>query len=487
MKNALTKADWLTAQECLTKGWLALRVPPIQPSDADLFRMEQGREIGLLARELWQIGILASDTETENAAEMTQRLVADRSTVTLFEATFQNDFCTAKADILTREDGFWHVLEVKSSFSDKIQEERLLDDLAYTFMLVEQSGLPVVKASLVLLSREYRYGADYRELFEIVDVTDDIRKRSLEFKTSSKMITNVLFGDDQPSQALSSACRKCKFFKDACLGKNIGRSIFEIPNLHHTKLKRLSEKGIVDLCAIPDDFGLNPTQERVRTAAISGEMFIGQGLRRVLEAIEWSCSYLDFETVSTALPLYPDHGCHRHILTQYSVHHRCEITDTVHHSEYLANATNDCERELTENLIRELGDSGSIIVYSCYEQTRIKRLMEQFPDLAQELQAILNRLVDFLPLIKEHVYHPDFRGSYSIKKVLPVLVPELTYDGLSIANGDAAITCFARMAKGQIIGDDIATARQQLLDYCNLDTFAMVKLHDKLHELVENH
>jgi hypothetical protein len=154
------------------------------------------------------------------------------------------------------------------------------------------------------------------------------------------------------------------------------------------------------------------------------------------------------------------------------------------HSEYLADATKDCERELAEALIDALGDKGSIIVYSSFEETRIKALRDALPDLAVSLQAILDRLLNILPIIQDHIYHPEFRGSFSIKKVLPALVPDLSYAGLEVADGEAAITRFARMARGEITGDAVETTRQQLLDYCELDTYAMVRLHETLSHLI---
>ena len=139
-----------------------------------------------------------------------------------------------------------------------------------------------------------------------------------------------------------------------------------------------------------------------------------------------------------------------------------------------------CQRDLAEALIAALRPPGAIIVYSSFEQTRIKALRHSFPDLAGPLEGILGRLVDLLPIVTECVYHPDFNGSFSIKKVLPALVPELSYTGLAVADGDIAIMRFARMARGEISGADIETTRRQLLEYCNLDTLAMVKLHDAL-------
>lgn len=123
-------------------------------------------------------------------------------------------------------------------------------------------------------------------------------------------------------------------------------------------------------------------------------------------------------------------------------------------------------------------------MYSSFEQTRIKVLRDAFPDLAYSLEGILNRLVDLLRIVTGYVYHPDFKGSYSIKKVLPVLVPDLSYKELPVADGSTAIMRFARMARGQIAPADIEQTRRDLLQYCKMDTYAMVRLHEKLYEMV---
>jgi Domain of unknown function(DUF2779) len=151
--------------------------------------------------------------------------------------------------------------------------------------------------------------------------------------------------------------------------------------------------------------------------------------------------------------------------------------------DFLADARFDCERQLAEALIQASDNSGSIVVYSTFEKTRITALRDAYPDLAVALQGILDRLTDILPIVQEYVYHPEFRGSFSIKKVLPALVPSLSYESLDVGDGDTAITRFARMARGQIVGDDIRTTRDQLLEYCKLDTLAMVRLHEVLYEL----
>jgi predicted RecB family nuclease len=159
-------------------------------------------------------------------------------------------------------------------------------------------------------------------------------------------------------------------------------------------------------------------------------------------------------------------------------HSRASVDGDLEHQEYLADASKDCQRELTESLIAALGEEGAIFVYSSFEKTRIKGLVKLYPDLAGALNPIIERLVDLLIVIKEHVYHPQFKGSYSIKKVLPALVPDLSYEGLAIGDGNTAITMFAKMASGEVADTD--QVRNDLLAYCELDTLAMVRLHDAL-------
>ena len=169
MKSRVAKFEWLTADKCQTKAWYDLRTQTEAPSQADLFRMEQGREVGELAQQLYPSGVLVQSVDGKNATQVTQELITDTARDVLFEAAFQPGQLIAKADILKREGDGWHVLEVKSSFSDTKSISDLVDDLSYTVMVAKRSGLPVTKASLVLLSRDFRFGDGSEKLFEFVD------------------------------------------------------------------------------------------------------------------------------------------------------------------------------------------------------------------------------------------------------------------------------------------------------------------------------
>jgi len=441
--------------------------------------MEQGQEVTELARKLYPTGILVRTTEGKTTTEVTQELIKIPASETLFEATFRSGPLIAKADILMRTKGGWHVQEVKSSFSDTADFQNHVADLAFTVMVLRRAGLLVAKSSLIFLSRDFLYGDNPERLFEVMDQTGAVDQLSVSFNAFYGVYVPGMLGHTAPEAKLIPACRKCSFFEDKCLGKGVSPTVLELPNLHQTKLRRLSQDNIVDLRELPSDLVLTERQKVVRDSALSGKLFIGNKLRRSLESIDWPCYYLDFETVMTVLPLYEGHGCHHQVLTQFSLHHRNAIDGEIQHQEFLADTNRECERELTESLIDALGGKGSILVYGSFESTRIKSLRNRFPDLNSPLEAIRNRLVDLLGIIRANVYHPEFRGSFSVKFVLPALV-NLSYNDLAVADGDSAITMFARLARREIPTEQIGTVRQNLREYCKRDTFAMVQIHDYL-------
>ncbi len=303
MRETIAKADWLTAFACLAMAWHGMRAAPVAPNEADRFRMQQGQEVGDLARRLYPEGVLIARVNGKTPVQVTQDLLANGAKETFFEATILGPPFVAKADILRREIGGWHVLEVKSSFSDTSSIDELVDDLAYTVMVLKRAGLPVVRASLVLLSRAFRFGNGPERLFEIVDETADCFERAAEFAGVADTVANDLFHEATPTPVLVSACRECAYFDAHCLGSGVAHTVLEIPNLNQKKLKRLSSESIIDLSRIPEDLELNDRQRRAIDATLSGRPIVDPGLGPALAAIEWPCHYLDFETVASVMLL----------------------------------------------------------------------------------------------------------------------------------------------------------------------------------------
>ena len=250
------------------------------------------------------------------------------------------------------------------------------------------------------------------------------------------------------------------------------------------RLAQLVEADTLEISSVPRDFPLSAAQAIAVECVKSGREYVGPTLREDLAKIQWPAAYLDFETVLTAVPLYPNVAPYQQVTTQFSIHVCDEPDHVIRHHAYLADPARDCRPELADKLLKALHGTKSVIVYhASFERGRLSDMADLFQDLKPQLQDVIDRLFDLEVVIRSDYYHPGFRGSYSLKRVLPVLVPELSYEGLAIGDGGTAVARFARMALGQYDTEETAAIRKQLLAYCELDTMAMVRLHQRLLEI----
>jgi len=481
--KSVSKQIFLNALVCPTLGWLLRsgEVTKVELTLGERFRIEQGIEIGRRARELYPGGLLIDDTDLVSASRKTERLMNDPDVSIILEGAFLIDGFVARADILRRKGKGWHLIEVKSSVNDR---EEFIDDMAYTAMIIDRCGFNISSVSLLLVSKDFRLGMENEELFVEIDHTDEVLVRVEEFKPFWQQIEEITRAPVKPEPQLLFECRKCGLFKE-CLGRDIENHIFDIPRLSQSKFDQLAELGIVCIDAIPDGFPLTENQARVRDCVQTKNPFVGDRLKSDLRSISRPMHYLDFETVMTAIPLYPDIAPYTQIPIQYSIHKCSDVGLIVNHLEYLADPSKDCRRELAENLINDLEGAGNIIIYSSFEKAVINSLGRLYPDLLGKLNSLGGRVIDLGAIIGKNYYHPDFHGSTSIKITLPVLVPEMSYDNLEIADGDSAMAAFAYLALGKYKETkEIESVKGNLLEYCKQDTLAMVKLHQRLAEYV---
>jgi predicted RecB family nuclease len=440
--------------------------------------MEQGKEIGSLARSLYPKGVFVNELSSNAAADRTRDILKNPKTPVIFEATFIAGNYIAKADILVRNGKSWELIEVKSSVTAK---EEFIDDMAYTTLVAQAAGFSPDTISLMLIDKNYRFGMPIERLFVKTDFTGEVLEKVKTFKPLVDFIDSVSSTTDEPEPELTYNCKQCEEFGE-CLGKEIESHIFEIPRIQQKAVENLIASGITSIHEIPDSFSLTDNQKRVVDCVKCGKMQIDPALRKKLATISWPAFYLDFETMMTAIPLWPDIAPYEQIPIQYSLHICGSSGKIIRHIDYLADPHRDCRRELAERLIEDLKGEGSIITYSGFEKTTISKLSKTFSNLSDGLQSLIDRIVDLEQCIK-CVNHPEFCGRTSIKVVLPVLVPDLSYDGLEIANGDVALVTFAMMAQGKMDTDEMERNRAALLEYCKMDTLAMVRLHEVLHRM----
>lgn len=240
-------------------------------------------------------------------------------------------------------------------------------------------------------------------------------------------------------------------------------------------MHQLSGRGVETIDEIPPTFPLTAVQRRMK----DNVEWISPRLKTALQVVRYPVHHLDFETFMPAVPRFPTTRPYQAIPTQWSNHIEIE-SGQVRHAEYLCTEFKDPREELAVALLGSLGKEGSICVYSGYERTMLERLADNLPTLRQDLRLVIRRLWDILPVIRDHYYHPEFRGSFSIKAVLPVLVPELSYGDLEIQEGSLAGRFYDRMVFQETDWVERVRIQEALRKYCERDTLAMVEIRKVL-------
>ncbi|MBW2428858.1 MAG: DUF2779 domain-containing protein, partial [Deltaproteobacteria bacterium] len=445
---------------------------------------DAGHEVGELATRLFPGGILidAPYYLHEQAIKSTLEAMQDPDVSAVYEAAFAYDGVRIRVDVLERlDDGAWNLVEVKSSTSVK---EVYYPDVAVQYYVLEGCGQKVNRAGILHINNEYVYDGqnlDLESLFSFGDLTDPTISMQAEIPGLLEELKGMLAGDGAPEIRPSRHCHKpydCEFW-DHCTKDTPEFWVYNINGIGQDKLDELADKGIQAIGDIPETFALSEIQDRIRVAVTDQQEYISDQLEAELMDMAYPIHFLDFETIGPALPRYAETRPYQTIPFQWSNHILYE-DGKLDHREYLCNEDKDPREEFTQTLIKALGTEGSIVIYTSYETGVLNSLIKHFPQYANELQAIIDRFVDLYAIIKRNYYHPKFYGSFSLKYVLPALVPEMSYENLSIQDGMQASLDYLRMIHSETPGDVKAAIREDLLIYCGQDTLAMVKIRDAL-------
>ncbi|MFC1565197.1 DUF2779 domain-containing protein [candidate division KSB1 bacterium] len=479
--KTITKNIFLNTLFCPTRGWLAsTKKLTTKLSVADKFRIEQGLEVQKRARSVFSEGVLIDEKDLESSLNKTKHILTSNRDCSIFEATFKADNLVTKVDIIKKHNDKLELIEIKSSINDRAE---FIDDMAYTTMVTQNSGYNVTGCSLLLISRDFRLGMDHSEMFKGIEHTNVVLDRAVQFTEFTKYVDEIVHLEKIPEAKLRFECKNCGFFND-CMGKDNKNHIFDIPRLTQTKFDNLRSLEVTKIEDIPEEFQLTDNQKIIVNSVKNNTPFINQNLSIELNKIKYTAYYLDFETVQTAIPLYNNIPPYTQIPTQYSIHKCDKNGNIIDHFEFLSDYKRDSRVELTEKLIDDLEGEGSIMVYSSFEKTTINKLIKLFPEKETELNNIIDRLIDLEAIIRKNYYIPEFHGSSSIKVTLPAMIPDMTYDDLEISDGDSASAIFAYLALGRINEKEVEQVKSNLLKYCKQDTLAMVRIHQKLLNLI---
>lgn len=481
MSVRISKSKFCAGVQCLKRLYWQVHEPELaaEPSGATEAIMEQGHDVGMLARTHFPGGVEVCERSLDQAIRTTRELVANPEIPAIFEGAFEHGGVLVKVDALhRRRDGLWRLIEVKSSTAVKKQHE---DDVAIQYRVVSRSGLDVASVCLAHVNRGYVFDGqsiDAKRFFKIRNLTRRVLKLQPKLTFQLRSEFTVLAMSKAPDVAPGRHCTDpvtCEFY-ERCNPPRPDDHIGYLPRIHASAMDELEEMGIDSIRDIPDDFELSEIQRRAATCVQKGEPWYSPDLRQVLGGLTYPLYFADFETVNPAIPRFPAMRPYDHVPFQWSVHVQRQPGAEPEHHEFLAEHASDPRRDFITSLCAALGESGSIAVYSSFESQRLSDLAVWLPEHAERINAIQARLFDLLPVVREHVYHPAFAGSYSIKSVLPALVPETTYDGMQVANGQAAGVAWESLVHGGLNCEERERIRKALLDYCEKDTFALVQL-----------
>jgi hypothetical protein len=495
--QTLSKSTFVRGCKCLKSLYLykfhyELRDQVSQQQQA-LF--DQGHEVGMLARQLFPVGKDASVTPSYDYAASVKRTqqILESGCKTVYEAGFMFNNVYAAADILViRRDG-WYLYEVKSSTS--VKEYHTLD-AALQYYLLKNLGYPVKEVSIVCINNEYvRQGAvEPEKLFNIHDITAEAIGLQDYVEDQLETMQQMLKKGVEPECGPGRQCSEFYLcdFHGLCWKK------FDEAEYSVTKISRIGDKlwdlvnnNIYCQSQIPSEYylrKLSPLQQQQVSCTLqqTSPQPNTREVRKFLNHVSSPVSFLDFETISTAIPLFDGVRPYQQVPFQFSLH--CDNgTGEYCHYEYLGDGKTDPRLELIKQLLASLPPKGSVLVYYMpFEKARLQELAESFPQYKKQLNAISERLVDLIiPFRERYVYHHKMNGSASIKSVLPALFAELDYSKLKISDGSIASLAYLNLS---CLGDkkEIASTRENLLEYCKMDTWAMVELYGYLKKVSQS-
>jgi len=488
----LSKSQYIRGLQCHKSLWLYKHKPELKdkPDKAQESLFEKGYEIGEIAKELFPNGVeIEFDESNFNGMIAKTKELIENGCEVIYEATFKEDGVFAMADILVRNGNAWDIYEVKASTHVK---EYHINDTSIQWYAISKA-INLNRAYVVHINNQYVRKGDIspRALLSRVDITEIVKEQQENIEPTLKEMEQML-QNDMPDISIGKHCfdpHECDFSTHCWSHIPQENSVFDI-SYAMGKQWKLLDMGIYSIDDIPEDFHFGSNASLQLAHHKSGKIKIDKPkIKEFLDTIEYPINFFDFETFQNAVPRFDNQRPYAQMPFQYSLHILHE-DGTLEHKEFLADENEEPRLPLINQMLNDITPKGSIIAYNqSFEITQIKNLASFNPEKSEELLALNERFIDLAhPFQHKHYYHPKFKGKYSIKVVLPTLFPdndELDYKKLgSIQNGGDAMDTFAslHLLKDKSKVDEI---RNDLLAYCHLDTLAMVRIWEKLWEMVK--
>lgn len=480
----LTKSKYLSGLQCVKRLWIEEHAPEhlgaASSTQSQLF--VQGSEAGRLARTRFANGKLIVGLG-KAALAATQAALAAGETC-LFEAAFVHNDLFVRCDVLWRRpDGSWTLVEVKSTTQVKAHH---LHDLAVQQWVLAGHSIKVGAVQIMHINNSTCVYPHLESLFTTVEVTSAVARLLRRVPKVARTLRRQMAQSTMPDVDIGVHC----FTPFSCPARRYcwqhvpPHSIFTIPRISPRNLTALLKLGILSVQEIPADFPLPPPQWAYIARVISGQAEIAQDrIRERLSSLQYPIYFLDFETYAYAVPRFQGMRPYQQLPFQYSLH-VLEADGRLRHLEYLHMTTDDSRASLAQRLVQDIGPVGSVVVYNArFERGVLHELARVLPKEQFALRGMIARLWDQLDIFRNDYLDPAFEGSNSIKRVLPVLAPELSYDDLTVQRGDQAQAVWRALlqTKNRARREELAA---NLRAYCHRDTLAMVAIHQALARLV---
>lgn len=477
----LSKSLYIRGLQCHKSLYLQKHSPELkgEPDAQAQARFSAGNQVGELARDLFPGGVLVPHMENDHAAQLKQTADAMAAgTKVIYEAAFDYDGIFVKVDILRKTSRGWQIYEVKAPSSLK---DVHLDDAALQYFVLGGCGLPLTKAFVVHLNKEYvrRGDLDLRQLFTRVDVTIEVRSRQADIETEIAAQRKMLARKTPPKIDIGPHCSHpypCEF-AGHCWQHIPEDSVFDLAGNGVNKFALYREE-IIALKDIPLD-RLKGKQLQQAEAARKKKVIVDRGkLAEFLNRLWYPLCFLDFETFSLAVPPYDGLKPYQHVPFQYSLHYQKRNNGKLYHREFLAEPGIDPRKGFIEKLLVDIPENACVLAYhKSFEIGRLKEMAEHFPRHKKKIGKIIENTIDLEdPFRQRLIYSWKQRGSYSIKQVLPAFVKGMNYEGMAIGDGGEAMEAYHEMCELKDKPEELTRLRQDLLVYCLQDTLAMVEL-----------
>lgn len=498
----LTKSDFLKYIQCKKYLWLYKNRKDLLPEDVDLNQQkifDEGYHVEQYAYELFPGGVDAEVKDDIKKSIIKTKEFIENGAPIIFQPTFSGNNLFCRNDIIKRskDKESFDIYEVKSSTSVK---DINIYDLAFQKLCLEGLGIRTRKLFIYHVNNQYVLSGkiEPKKLLELEDVTDQVKYLEGETKLQIENALKIMRKKTEVKVRILKQCNnpyKCTFL-DYCWKDIPDKSIYSIAGgLNEKKLNMLLDEGIIRIKDIPEGVVTSKAGLRHYRAEKDNEIHLEtDNIQDELKKLKYPLYFLDYETFAPGVPLFDKYRPYQRMTYQYSLHIQEKPFDSaqgikggeLQHFEYLAKGWQDPSPGLARALSKLIGGKGSVIAWNmCFEKGCNKEMGERYPEFASFFADVNERMFDLMAIFKRGYYvHKDFHGSASIKQVLPVLCPDLKYTDLDIQEGETASNKWREMIDPETSDKESKKIYADLLQYCALDTMAMVRILEEVRKMV---